>query len=665
MLVVRIKKNLLKDRMISFPSFFLSKIPIKFKGQSYKLSKMESKIKQLDEENSVQLDYNEINTENNQLGKVKKLREINDLKFPTFDNFFLEEQLKVPVTIDALLTDLKSCLETFEFYESQYDEFFRTSQNGETVKEIMKEHNLNCFAYKIFSIFIKRHVTLFYYLLIEIFKCENKPYNYIGDTYLNQNFIDINYQDLTDNLLSQNKFFVSKNIEEEKIQIIKLLENLIKNEKEFVNFIQEKKDYIPSICSLDLSLKILKNVLDQIIEDIRILSSPFYSNESKSVKEEMIIKFFQNLNKLEILATYFLLCYKIPHDDIFNLPEDSETWCKIKEHMERKVIYSRHVLKKKLQNVYDMVILGNASMSKGHNEFSGKFSKILGTGWYFAYFFFNKKQANIQSIKFAINPDYEVAQKIWNMLDTKGIKSLLKITLPGVKYSKKWYLRRTEQPITLERITKLIEKANSISSGQMRKEKRPDEVLFENYYDLELNDDDQRSFHLQSQKNLIEKEVKEKDINEFVKVRIINHVEFFVPTPQSFWKFMSCCRVERNYGVNSLIVHIHGGGFIAMSASSHENYTRKWTNKLGVPVFSIDYRLAPENPYPKALDDVYQAYMWIIKYAEDVFKMEIKKIILVGDSAGGNLVVSLTYLLILLNKKLPTALCLAYPGTKK
>jgi hormone-sensitive lipase len=99
-----------------------------------------------------------------------------------------------------------------------------------------------------------------------------------------------------------------------------------------------------------------------------------------------------------------------------------------------------------------------------------------------------------------------------------------------------------------------------------------------------------------------------------------------------------------------------------MSASSHENYTRKWTNTLQIPVFSIDYRLSPEFPYPKSLDDVYQAYMWIINFGEEIFKNKITNIILVGDSAGGNLVMSLTYLLIMMGQKLPTALMLAYPA---
>jgi len=116
---------------------------------------------------------------------------------------------------------------------------------------------------------------------------------------------------------------------------------------------------------------------------------------------------------------------------------------------------------------------------------------------------------------------------------------------------------------------------------------------------------------------------------------------------------------------NSIIIHVHGGGFIAMSSTTHENYLRKWTNNLGVPIFSIDYRLAPEHPYPNSLDDVWQAYNWIVNNAAQEFEIEVNKIILVGDSAGGNLVLGLVYLLIVLQKRIPDALFLAYPGITK
>ena len=53
----------------------------------------------------------------------------------------------------------------------------------------------------------------------------------------------------------------------------------------------------------------------------------------------------------------------------------------------------------------------------------------------------------------------------------------------------------------------------------------------------------------------------------------------------------------------SIIIHIHGGGFIAMSTSSHQIYTRVYANKTEVPVFSIDYAKAPECPFPEGLND--------------------------------------------------------------
>jgi acetyl esterase/lipase len=99
-----------------------------------------------------------------------------------------------------------------------------------------------------------------------------------------------------------------------------------------------------------------------------------------------------------------------------------------------------------------------------------------------------------------------------------------------------------------------------------------------------------------------------------------------------------------------------------MSSGSHEMYTRKWANITNVPIMSIDYRLAPTNPYPKSLDDVYQAYIWILENAENLIKIKPEKIILVGDSAGGNLVLSLVNLLIIKGEKLPLAIFLIYPA---
>ena len=64
-------------------------------------------------------------------------------------------------------------------------------------------------------------------------------------------------------------------------------------------------------------------------------------------------------------------------------------------------------------------------------------------------------------------------------------------------------------------------------------------------------------------------------------------------------------RKNRIYTGNSLIIHIHGGGFIALESSDHQTYLNRWATKIQVPIFSIDYGLAPEHPFPESFDDVW------------------------------------------------------------
>lgn len=64
---------------------------------------------------------------------------------------------------------------------------------------------------------------------------------------------------------------------------------------------------------------------------------------------------------------------------------------------------------------------------------------------------------------------------------------------------------------------------------------------------------------------------------------------------------------------------VDGGGFVSMSSRSHQIYTRKWANTLKVPIFSIDYRVAPKDPYPAGIDDCWQAYMWILNKLKHYF----------------------------------------------
>ena len=74
----------------------------------------------------------------------------------------------------------------------------------------------------------------------------------------------------------------------------------------------------------------------------------------------------------------------------------------------------------------------------------------------------------------------------------------------------------------------------------------------------------------------------------------------------------------------AIVIHIHGGGFTAGSSASHRSYLIPFTNRSNFVHFSIDYSLAPEHKYPQALDDVWQAYLWIINYADLILGIMIE-----------------------------------------
>jgi len=87
-------------------------------------------------------------------------------------------------------------------------------------------------------------------------------------------------------------------------------------------------------------------------------------------------------------------------------------------------------------------------------------------------------------------------------------------------------------------------------------------------------------------------------------------------------------------GVNqhNIIIHYHGGGFVAGSAKNTRVYLGRLSRASKARVLSVDYRLAPEHPYPAAVDDAFEAYKWFLSK-----KLPSSRIIIEGESAGGNL----------------------------
>lgn len=84
------------------------------------------------------------------------------------------------------------------------------------------------------------------------------------------------------------------------------------------------------------------------------------------------------------------------------------------------------------------------------------------------------------------------------------------------------------------------------------------------------------------------------------------------------------------------VLYLHGGGFVLGSAFGYRPLAGALSNASGAGVVVLDYRLAPEHPFPAALDDARSAYLWMLDHVSDA-----QRLMLAGDSSGGGLAVAL------------------------
>jgi acetyl esterase len=124
----------------------------------------------------------------------------------------------------------------------------------------------------------------------------------------------------------------------------------------------------------------------------------------------------------------------------------------------------------------------------------------------------------------------------------------------------------------------------------------------------------------------------------------MNRVRVLIPLPQ-----VEDCAIEGPHGPIPLriytpsgagpfpvVVFFHGGGFVLGSIQSHENVARQIAQDTGALVISVEYRLAPEHPFPGGHDDCYAATQWAAANSAR-YNGDPARLFVVGDSAGGNM----------------------------
>ncbi len=118
------------------------------------------------------------------------------------------------------------------------------------------------------------------------------------------------------------------------------------------------------------------------------------------------------------------------------------------------------------------------------------------------------------------------------------------------------------------------------------------------------------------------------------------------------WIYGNTAREER------VILFLHGGGYNLCSINTHRELAAHIAKESGAKVLLIDYRLAPEHPFPAALDDATLAYRWLLENG-----LTIKNIAIAGDSAGGGLALATAIAIRDAGDPLPSSVACIAPWT--
>ncbi len=138
------------------------------------------------------------------------------------------------------------------------------------------------------------------------------------------------------------------------------------------------------------------------------------------------------------------------------------------------------------------------------------------------------------------------------------------------------------------------------------------------------------------------------------------------PDPRLGTPRLAVRRYQPHPGCMRAIIWLHGGGWVVGTLDGYDPVARALAVATGSQVFVVDYRLAPEAPYPAALADCTAAFRWIAAHAER-FGIDTTRLVVGGDSAGGLLSIGVARWLAAADDEAtghhPAALALVYPVT--
>lgn len=113
---------------------------------------------------------------------------------------------------------------------------------------------------------------------------------------------------------------------------------------------------------------------------------------------------------------------------------------------------------------------------------------------------------------------------------------------------------------------------------------------------------------------------------------------------------------------NTVILYAGGGGFLANLQILQEGFLINWAKDTNITIFEAHYSLCPEHKYPYQTNELFNMYMQIVMHYKVIQGVSNLRMIIMGDSAGGNIIASLMNMLAAVDAELPCELHLVYPA---
>ena len=572
-----------------------------------------------------------------------------NIKFPVFiDKSLVPNFKKEKITKETLFQDINKIIEILDAILNQIFEMIQKNLNN--FKALCDEYNLNSFDFFIIFRLIKEFVLL---LKLKLEQKDEKEFKLIS---FDDFFKNAQYKDIINNQykITDTKYETVKSKIDNYVNLMKeVLESKHECGIKFMSYV------------LKYYYSVLIKAQNQINAFIKI---KFVSqNDNSKQYHKNMINYFDLIAIFKVFETSNILfsnSFFVDKDDLYNYEEDSEEWAKMK-----KIVYRIHAKNKdeieKLniegqQKLEKMTIFFN----KAINFDSYFITNVFKSAGYYLKFKFNSDE-NLMEFEskqsMLLNPNKIIFLDFMKLGDIKMFKTIREKTYPKITVREKIYMKKEYPEISLDYIKQLLIKiyGKEIIEKNFGNTKQKERIIL----DKTLI----KNFPKWSQK--VPKEYKPY----YVSSRLLNSFNFKnfgMKNYQSSFFGLFQTKIEKKEAekVRGIIIFLHGGGFMKMKNFFHENYLRDIVNQVNIPLIGFDYAAAPEHPYPEGLNDCFQGYRWILENCEKELGFKPEKIILAGDSSGGNFILALTFLLISMNIyenkniRLPDLLIPLYPA---